>query len=251
MAGQRRYKIGQFPMYDRQFDALKAHSAILAGQQGIPNVYSLNLADLQALKFHLYERIGDKDRKIWKNKLELPCLLKEAEDNIKAINKEFENIQQSARNAGRPIPKNRPKEMLHRLWKSEAREDIIKAEIETLERWIKDLESKTEEEAKEKVLQHGPLGIGRMRGGILYDVDGQRVKIDKKGILSINQPGSPYDGMLASDYFETIVKPWSAANAVLQKEYLEKVQKGLIEDTTARPPQAPWPDPPAKEKKAA
>jgi hypothetical protein len=246
MAVRRYSPISLNPTYNRFFDILKSASPVLAGQKGPPNASSLNLNDLQSLKYQLYLRTGDKDGMIPKKGTHVPALLKEAENLIKEINGEFVITQQTAVNHGRPAPKEMPKEMKHRLWKAEAKEDIVKSEIETLERWIGDIESKKAVVDDGKVLQHGPQGNGVLRGGILYELDGQRVAVDKKGELFINDDRSKYNKMKTADYLSLIVVPWKKENAKIARAFLEQQRKGIIKDTTRRPPKAPWPEPPKK-----
>jgi len=248
---QRRYSpISTNPEYNRYFDVLKVNSQILSVQK-IPNVSSINLDDLRSLRYYLYLRTGDSDGIVEKDRLKVASMKKAAQDGVKAVHDEFAKIKQTTINQGRPVPSEMPKELKIRLWKAEATLDIVAGEIEQLEKLIKELESKKADSSSQKVLQHGPIGSGVLRGGILFQVDGQRVGKTKKGELFIDDPRSKYNGMLTADYFSKIVIPWKQANAELLKEYLKKAQAGEIDSKSTPKPRVPWPDPLQKERKAA
>jgi hypothetical protein len=45
-----------------------------------------------------------------------------------------------------------------------------------------------------------------------------------------------------------IVRPWLLKNAELSRKYYEDVRSGKLEDNTARPPKAKWPERPPEKK---
>jgi hypothetical protein len=246
----RRYRVGEHPIYDINFDRRKAGSAIFWPQRASTETtwIAAMLDDKAGLERLLEIWRGDKDGIYFDHGKKQTAILSNAERMLSDVEKQFEIEKQTAINKGRKPPKEMHPALDKKRLIAEANLDLVNGEIERLETLLKTATEKKVEEAKEKVLMHGPKGSGKMRGGILCELDFQKVEQDDKGILKINEPSSPYHGMLASAYFEQIVKPWADANAVLLAAHLEAVQSGAITDRTMKAPQAPWPERPKKEK---
>lgn len=252
----RRYKIGTHRTYDKCFDAFKGDSPVLNPRSSGIGVHSLNLSDKNALKSHLLERVGfqgdAKEMKIgWFRKGETGEMqvsdLKSAEQQIIAIKQAFENQKQGIINQGRRPPKTMPADMQEKLLKAEARLDITKSEIETLERLLKNFTDADTKIDDSLVLKRGPAGSGKLRHGILAHVDGQHVEADSKGVLRIADARSRYNGMATADYYDEIVRPWLRANSKLLKEHAKKCRKIRKSDPDAEfknAPRAPWPEVP-------
>ena len=68
------------------------------------------------------------------------------------------------------------------------------------------------------VLQYGPRGQGRLRDGILAEIDGQPCTQDTEGLFGLDCAKSPFHGMLVADYREHIVKVWGKAKNQLYHE---------------------------------
>ncbi|MBT3255797.1 MAG: hypothetical protein HN366_04960 [Deltaproteobacteria bacterium] len=263
MAAPRRYKIGTHRTYDQAFDAYKTASPVLNSKGSIPNVHSLNLSDKNALRSHILERVGfqgdPKKMEIgWFQKGETGQLqisdLKSAEQDIEEIKSQFEHHKQTQINMGMRAPEAMSNEMLDKMFRAEARHDIVKSEIETLERLLKNFTDRDEKIDDSKVLKGGPRGMGKLRHGILAHVDGQNVEADSKGVLRIDDPRSKYDGMKTCDYYDEIVKPWGRANAKLLNAHVKKSREIRLSDPDAEiknAPKAPWPEPPNKKQEAA
>ena len=250
----RRYKIGRHKEYDRFFDLLKSDSPVL-NISGPPNPYSIHLNDAGALRSHLLEREGAKgnikieDGYIWKSETREKslALLPAAEQMIEAIQTEFEGLKQTATNQGKRPPKEMPELLKVKLLKCEARIDIVLSEITTLERFLKKFTDAEEVISAGNILARGPEGSGTLRGGILAEVDGQKVQADSDGILRIADKRSRYDKMTTADYFERICKVWLRANALLLREYMKKIQAGAIDGAHSSKPKAAWPKRPKME----
>lgn len=257
MASRRYSPIAEHPMYNRMFDVLKAASPIL-NPHGPPNAYSVNLGDASTLKSLILERQGAQGNPklehgfLWRGERgeKTPSLLLVAKERIEAIEKDFARVKQTVTNSGRKPPTQMPAEMTNRLLKAEARFDVIQAEIETLERFLKVFTDAKDSTSNQNVLQHGPRGSSKMKGGILTILDGQKVELDKNGILRIADTRSRYNKMKTCEYFETIAKPWLRANAKLLREHIVKCRAGELDGPKTRAPKAPWPKKP-KEAKAA
>jgi hypothetical protein len=205
----RRYKIGEHPIYDRRYGALKSHSQILNQSDHKPNPYSINISDKQGLIVQRYLLMGvdEKDGKfinssgVWEI-----ATIPEIKSKIAVLQKEFDDWAQTQVNNGYHRPKQMLPGMMEERLKLEANLDIATAELAKIDLMISKFKNKEEEKRNSKVLYYGLQGNGRLKDGILCEIDGQRVS-QFNGILVIDEPVSPYDGMAVADYRE-LAKQW-------------------------------------------
>ncbi len=245
-------KVGKYAVYQQWYDRRKLESPIL-NPHGGANIHSLNLSDKEGLKSCLAQWKGQEgqdgnfyipDSYEWRY-----SQLKSAEERIKSINDEFEHHKQQKVNEGKKVP-DMPKEMYDRLLMAEAALDIVKEEVEFLEKKLATFTEKDRKQSNEKVLKRGPEGSSKLRDGILAMVDFQKVEKDKDGVLRIAEATSPYHGMRTCDYFELIVRPWKSATIKARGAYLMK-SKLANKRGEARPPypRIPWPERPEEKAK--
>lgn len=203
--GVRRYKIGTEPIYDRKFEALKSHSQILTKNDNVSAPAmgtAINLNDRSGLETQLVELIGGisnpghffnlPERKWMKGQLIV------ATDALNQIEHDFLSYQQQKVNNGYERPEEMPKEMRERQLELEAQHDVLKAETEKLQMLLKTKFTDPEEaERKAQMLRYGMQQASK--GSPPYVMDGQRCGI-VNGLLCIDDPASPYDGMMVQDY---------------------------------------------------
>jgi hypothetical protein len=91
----------------------------------------------------------------------------------------------------------------------EKREEILKQKAET---------------KKKNLLKFGPEGSGFLSDGILIEIDGQACQIDRKGVLRISEPESPFYGMKITDYRKFVCEPWRVKNRQILKEKTAKAK---------------------------
>jgi len=207
---KRRYKLGFNPTYDHEYDGLKMRSIIL-NPNAFPSIHAPNLSDREGITNALCQWKGDKDGE-WKSGDDYqPSYLKTAKERIESVQAEFAMLKQMAVNEGKHEPKEMPTLMQEHLLAGEARYDLISEEITFLENKLATFTDSDQKKNDGAVLKYGPVGMGKLRGGLLAVVDGQIVKPDKDGLLRICDPRSPYNSMLTAIYFEQIVKPWKRA----------------------------------------
>jgi len=116
-----------------------------------------------------------------------------------------------------------PEDMMERKLKAEAKVDVIKDEIRKLEKALSAYQEKEAKIRKRRVLQYGPDGRSKLRGGILVEVDGQIVKKDKHGVLRIADDQSPYNGLETWRYFSEVNGPWYAEKT--RRDKLNRLEK--------------------------
>jgi hypothetical protein len=61
---------------------------------------------------------------------------------------------------------------------------------------------------------------------MLWEIDGQNLRLNRKKLLVIDDPRSPYHGMLAADYKTRVVKPWKITRAKIENRKLA-IQRDL------------------------
>ncbi len=173
-----RDKENKYQVYNQAYDGLKMNSQILHPSK-IASVHSLNFADRGGLEACLRTWKGQESKEgecfypdsgEWR-----PSYLKAANERIKDIEKEFAQLKQKTINEGKRPPETMPKELQERLFQAEATLDIVKEEIEFLEKRLAGFEKEENKKSDGAVLQYGPQGIGKIRGGILVEVDGEKV----------------------------------------------------------------------------
>lgn len=251
MAGRRRYKVGDHPNYDKMFDVRSFESPVLNPKAtSVMNagiVGSMN--SRQGLESLLVEWKGDKNGHFQANGQQCPSKLKQAEDAIQKIQNDFAVSKQAQINSGKRPDKQMPADMLRKLHEFEALVDIRISEVSALEKALANSKDSDDKQSDRNVLARGPIGSGRMSGGILVVVDGQQVSKSADGQLFIDCKASPYHGMLTADYFDYVVKPWCGKRDQLRNEMreqcLENQRNGLPPGQVAfdaMPPIPPWPE---------
>jgi hypothetical protein len=207
---RRRYKIGQHKPYDESFDYHKSRSVIFQPQNAS---YQMSWV---ASAIHRKEGV-EKLLQMWRGDSEgfyvqmgqrFPSMLRETQDKLDAITERFEAHNQDLVNQGKSPLKEMLPDLKTEQLQLEGRYDLLMSEIAALEKKLSEFQEKETIVKSKDVLRNGPQGSGQLRGGILVEVDGQRVSKNEDGLLYIDEPSSQYHGMLTSDYFEMIVRPW-------------------------------------------
>jgi hypothetical protein len=206
---RRKYPVGKFPIYDFIFDRELSMSVISGGNSNFNTGWIEDaLRSKSGVEGLLMKWKGDLNKQYVQSGQLLPSKLLEAEQALQAVDDTFESMKQTAVNTGRPLPKVMPVDLLERKLKAEAKFDVVIDEIKKLEKKLSEFQEKETTTKSKDILRNGPQGSGRLMGGILVEVDGQRVSKSEDGELYIAEPSSPYNGMLTSDYFQFIVHVW-------------------------------------------
>jgi hypothetical protein len=214
----RRYVEGENYDYDAVFESRFNGSAILNDKnRSYLNPATWQLATADGMKGVIVELEGQAERAV--------ALLG-------TMNTEFENRKVTARRQGNPEPTELPQDLKKLKFETEARLDVTREELDHLRGIVAELEAREEKERDAKhLLTRGPEGAGKLRDGVLSEIDGQEVKPDRKGFLRIACKKSPFDKMKIEDYLELIVRPF-------QKWLRESPTKAELEMGPHRPVKA-------------
>jgi len=244
----RRYRVGEFEIYDRWYELKKAGSPIFNPRQATAeNTWVAGMLNDKAGLERLLQIWRGNGEGIYLDKgRKRNAVLTDAQSMLAKVERDSENEKQLALNQGRRPPEE-TREMAKRRLTAEANLDLVMGEIEKLESLLAAATEKKEEVDAGEVLRHGPLGQGKMRNGVIAEMDGQRIARNEKGMFIIDDPRSRYNGMLVHDYTEQIVRPWYKANSVLRRKLKAQVDSGELSANDAPiSARAPWPDPPGK-----
>jgi len=221
MGSKRRYKpiTEEHRVYHRSFDRYRLQSKILNSGGEIPNHQTI-IFDQNNLKGILLELKGN-EKGMWFrtydnswNKAALPII----EEQLQEINLDFKIYQQQRVNRGFPKTEKMPRELREKKFKLEARQDVLREEIEEIERRLKEFTKREEQGEDSRLLCDGPTGTGKLTKGILVEIAGQKVRLDRNSVLIIDDSRSPYDGMLVADYREHVSEPWVLAKRLIERE---------------------------------
>lgn len=246
---RRSFKVGEHPDYDRRFDLRKRESSILNPNYRVIDQDVMQLSSKVGVKSLLYYLVGDErgmvnDRR---NTYLMPSKIKVFKDRIKRIEEDFEGHKQDMLNQGRKIPEEMPKAMREQYDCALAELDVLMEEKDKLERLLKEFDKKEANVSEGRVLQHGPIGSGKLKDGILIEIDSQRVSQRTDGRLFIDDVRSRYNRMLVEDYHEFVVQPWKAACRQLRaKERERSLESGKPIDRSRL--RAPLPEVPSNVK---
>jgi hypothetical protein len=200
---RRRYKCGQFPEYDREFDKQKGRSGYLNPQWGHLD-FDFTWFGLDSIR-NLKAEIGYFEQPEGR--------IEKAQAALAAVGKGWED---TFRRQGQPVPASPPDSIIRQQHESEARLDILMEECDLLKKRLAKMEAAAQTQDDSAVLRYGPAGQGQ--GDPLRILDGQRIS-EKQGELFIDDPRSPYNGMKTSDYFAHVVKPFKQQYLDLSREW--------------------------------
>jgi len=208
----------EFKLYSDTFDKCVLESNVL-NRESIPSMGTI-FWDKNNLRTHI--ELFETDH--------IPA----REAALVAAHNAFQNYNEGRRREGRAVTEEYPTHLLSRKVKAEARLDVAKRELEFLQERLEKYYNQPEAELLEKAcLEYGPRGNGRLKDGLLIEVDGQRVtphKLeDNDEILVIAQSNSPYFGMSVADYRTHVVVPWTKERRMHQYNLEKQRQKEISE----------------------
>lgn len=198
----RRYEIGVHPAYDQRYNFRLNQKA--DGDIGSKAGAQQMIAESQASA----ER-------------------KQAE--IDGIDLRFGNLKVDARREGRPEPAEMPQNLLKERLELEAELDVIPEKMAQFQKILAGIEAQEQTQQDAMVLQFGPIGSGKLRDGILVEIDYQPIRVKRSGGLVINCKKSPYDGMLVENYRTHICAPFLKARAEKSRDYEDAIAEKLRE----------------------
>lgn len=208
----RRYKVNEFPIYDRTYYHAKINSPVLNRNALTSSSEGLRLWNEEGQMSLLRELEGNKHGQYLDNKGRMvDSQLKQAQDLIAAIDEQFQAHCDQVKRSGKNPPEEMPRDMAETKLRAEAKLDILKDEIEALKLLLARHKDRKKETDDDLVLKNGPKGVA-MGADPPREVDGQPVKWDGElGAFVINCPKSPYHKMRLPDYYAFVVKPFNEA----------------------------------------
>ena len=207
----------EFETYSYFFDLYQEKSDILnAGAQEF-NVHS-TLWDRPNLIGRIVE-IGGDDKGYVKyiSGEGIPCNIRDFENRLKEVKAKYKRFCDDRESQGYDRPTVEPPDTLKKRLQLEARLDVYKRELESLQDKLENYQEKEHVKANALMLSYGTLGSGRLFNGDLVEIDYQRCeKIND--VLIITEPLSPYYGMRVADYRSHIVEPWCAERHKISRD---------------------------------
>jgi len=224
---RRRFKVKDFPEYHQRYNILKQASFIL--NKNMESFEKMRLCDKQGLTGLLIEWRGTDSRKIWmKENKEIKSRLLEAEERVKELEDRYKRENMRLLNTGHlPFKSIYESSVAKEYLRALAELDIVQEEIDELEKLLKEVIKRTQSETEKKRKKIIPQGF---KVGIpTREADGQKVIMGKDGLLVIDEPGSPYNGLPLIAYMELVVKKYHKEKKIPPrpsnqevKEFLEK-----------------------------
>lgn len=193
----RRYEPGIHPAYDEELRYLTGPTR--------PNYEFLAMRD--------HSKAG-----VQRVLFEFQAMAERRQQEIEALDLKFKNLKVTARREGRSEPAEMPRQLLEEKLRLEAQIDVISERAAQFKQELVEVEAREQEAEQAKILQYGPKGSGKMRDGVLSIIDGQPIRVNRKGVLVINCPQSPYHKMLVEDYRTQVVVPFAKARAEKSRE---------------------------------
>jgi hypothetical protein len=217
---KRRYKDARLPeykLYNDEFDHLLLNSKVF------------NSDKFSAISTIFWDRNAIETEIKILQEASVPELRKQLQE----CESRFESYCQQREAAGYDRPTAWPPHLLKDRCRAEARLDVTQREIEFLQSKLATLFVEPErKQSEDRVLAYGPIGTGKLTGGVLTEIDGQRTELIDT-VLVITSEASPYRGMRVRDYREFIVKPYCDARNRQLRELTEQRLTQLRERGTS------------------
>jgi len=227
---KRRYRQGdlEYKQYNDFFDRFLLNSNILNGGNQAISVHT-EFHDLVTLKRILVQLEGDETGRYKSHSGETVfSSISLAKKKLAAVQNQFDSYCDTKEAQGHARPKSWPSHLLEERLRCEAKLDVTLREAEAIRDRIAQYQALENTEHIKGVLAYGPLGNGRLRDGILVEIDGQTCDY-KNDTLIIFDSASPYNGMAVSDYREFVCKPWLEERRRWQAEKERKRAQEILE----------------------
>ena len=227
----RRYKKGVYPTYDAEY-----------GKREISFILNAKNSAKSGFRPHV---LSPEEPKIWYQQLQEQKA--ELEEKLEVALKASEEKRQSLLARGELSADEAKIWLSEEVQKLQAQLDIVIEEIEELEHRQKieeDKKKKAEEDSQKAMaerkhdkgfgpvkapLERGPEGRMVFKSDRVLSIDGQKVSYNKRGEPFIDDPASPYNGVLLYKYRREVVAPYVKAKqeAILKakEEKLAQIKK--------------------------
>jgi hypothetical protein len=221
----------RFNLYHETYDRLRLASKVLNADANNVSIH-MKFFNEETIKNEIRFIEGDEGNDGYYNRDTkiMPSKLQETKDQLDNIELRYESYIKIQVRQGQPKPTDYPPELLKEKLKLEAKLSVLHEELAELQKQLKPYEDKVEEASDRKVLQDGPIGSGRLRGGFLIELDGMKVSLNEDEIPFINDKrAGKYDGFSTADYYTHVVKPFLQAK---EKQRAINIQQAKKEETS-------------------
>lgn len=235
----RRYKKGVYPTYDAEY-----------GKREISFILNAKNSAKSGFRPHV---LSPEEPKIWYR--DLQDQKEELEEKLEVALKASEEQRQSLLLRGELSADESKIWLSDDVQKLQAQLDIVIEEIEELEHRQKveqDKKKKAEEQHQKSIadrnykkgfgpvvspLERGPEGKMVFKSDRVLSIDGQKVSYNKRGEPFIDDPASPYDGILLYKYRREVVAPYVKAKqeAILKAKEEKLAQIKKLREEAAKP----------------
>lgn len=244
----------EFKIYNDFMDRYLLDSNILNSGNTPLNVHTI-LWDKSAILSNLFQLEGNAQGEyIRPDDVKVPASIPNTKRRLKEVEARFVAHCDQREDQGYERPSEWPHALLTERLKLEARLDVYLREAEFLHSKLSEYKTKEISRRNTLMLSYGPLGNGQLRGGVLVEIDYQKVS-SVDGVLIITEETSPYRGMKVADYRKYVQEPWRKAreteiNTALERrarEYAEtghskvEVPLGIGQLMPRREDLPPWP----------
>jgi hypothetical protein len=218
---QRRYKAGLNKIYDDAYDRLRLNSELLNGGSMMPNIHT-TFFDKEGLLGAKLELEGNEEGKYLRSGEYRMASIPMVEDKLQTIEERFEIHKEQMREQGYRVSDSYPKQLNDERLLTEAKLDVLKEELDEINRRLETYIDKEEAKSAGMVLVHGLQCFGKLRDGKLESIDGQNVK-NIVGVMVICDDRSPYNGLSVTDYRE-LANKWRLQRKEAEKQKLIRLQ---------------------------
>ena len=132
-----------------------------------------------------------------------------------------------------------PADMPREWYENAARLDVAGEELDLVEERLKTIADCEQKASDEAVLQYGPIGIAKLKAGVLAIIDGQNVAMDDDGVLRIMDSRSPYDTMRIEDYKQHVVGAYHRDRGQMYQKHMDNLMQQAREHPDLALPEHP------------
>ena len=198
--GNRRYRIEQNKVYNDMYDLQMLQSPIFNTDDTI-SVHTI-LFDKKNIQSEIFRYHGDDKGMLNINGSPYRAYIPAMQDELNKLALQWERMKIQMVNEGFAEPEEMPEDMLNRKYEFEARLDVREKELLELEKRLASFTDEEKNTDNANMLKFGLMGEGRLQGGILVEIDSQKVVQHKAGHLII--ANGKFAGMSVPDYRKLI-----------------------------------------------
>ncbi len=150
----------------------------------------------------------------------------------------FKNYSQQQINEGNRPAEELPPNLLEEFLRYSAKVDLSDKELAIITAKLETFADEKEKQELEAMLKPGQWSTARIKYGVLSSIGGQKVSLNKRNILAINDPRSPYDTLEVWRYKAEVLIPMAKERSFLNRaeEKLAKAEKRLPKKKKVKSP---------------